>query len=66
LSIGTYRFDDLFYDSSEVIDDIIVCGAVITFEDNSKITIDSQAAAAKMYVENHNIELPDNFFQYIR
>jgi hypothetical protein len=66
LSSSTYKFDDLFYDSSEVIDDIIVCGAVITFEDNSKITIDSQAAAAKMYVENHNIELPDNFFQYIR
>ena len=66
LSSGTYKFDDLFYDSSEVIEDIIVCGAVITFEDNSKITIDSQAAAAKMYAENHNIELPDNFYQYIR
>ena len=66
LSSGTYKFDDLFYDSSEVIDDIIVCGAVITFEDNSKITIDSQTAAANMYIENHNIELPNNFYQYIR
>lgn len=66
LSSGTYKFDDLFYDSSEVIDDIIVCGAVITFEDNSKITINSQDAAAKMYVRNHNIEFPNNFYQYIR
>ncbi len=66
LGSGTYKFDDLFYDSSEVIDDIIVCGAVITFEDNSKITIDSQAAARKLYFHNHDIEIPDNFYYYIR
>lgn len=65
LSNATYAFGDLFYDSSELINDIIVCDAVITFEDNSKITISPQAAA-KMYVANHRVEFPDNFFQHIR
>ena len=66
LDSGTYRFEDLFYDSSELIRDIVVCEAVITFEDNSKITINSQAGAAKMYLKNHDIELPNNFYKYIR
>lgn len=62
----TYKFEDVFYDSSEAISDIIICGAVITFEDNSKITVNTQDAAAKMYRKNHDIELPNNFYQYIR
>lgn len=61
---ATYNFEDVFYDYYELIGDIVVCGAVITFEDNSTITISSQAAA-NMYIENHVLEFPDNFFKYI-
>lgn len=61
---ATYNFEDVFYDYNGLIGDVVVCGAVITFEDNSTITISSQAAA-NMYSENHNLKFPDNFFYYI-
>ena len=61
---ATYNFEDVFYDYNGLISDVVVCGAVITFEDNSTITIGAQGAA-NMYSENHNLEFPDNFFYYI-
>ena len=66
LKSSTYKFEDLFYDSSEVIEDIVVVGAVITFEDNSKISVTSEQAVQKLYYDNHDVSLPDNFWDLVR
>lgn len=66
LEKGTFTFEDLYYDYYNQIDDVVVIGAVITFEDNSKISVTSEQAVQKLYYDNHDVSLPENFWDLVQ
>lgn len=66
LANKAFTFEDLYYDYYTEISKIVVLSAVITFEDNSKVSVTSSQAAQKLYYDNHNISLPKNFWKLIQ
>ena len=62
----SFSFEDLYYDYYNQIDDVVVIGAVITFEDNSKISVTSEQAVQKLYYDNHDVSLPENFWDLVQ